>query len=288
MAAAAKSSSGKGFSGASKDSRSAPVVAPGPTQTREQDAGSQEGAIYARPELYDAAFSYRDFKEEAKFLRDMYKQHAQGVPLSAVLDLGCGPSRHLLGLAKAGVPTCVGVDLSSDMLAYARGLVDKAGLKDAASVTLQQGDMTNFVVPGKEGTFDMAMCLLGTFSHLTENAQAAASFACVFRHLRPGGLFVLELAHPGDLFDGTLIIGDGAKEAWEVPQVRRGTHRCTRLTWPSAALLVGQRTRSACISACISMRSACISMRSAWISMRRRGVNHLASMRAQARAAPAP
>lgn len=41
-------------------------------------------------------------------------------------------------------------------------------------------------------------------------------FQRVAQHLAPGGLFVLELAHPGDLFDGTLIIGDGGRETWEL------------------------------------------------------------------------
>jgi len=45
--------------------------------------------------------------------------------------------------------------------------------------------------------FDLALCMLGTFTHLLSNAQALASFQCISSALRPGGLFVLELAHPG-------------------------------------------------------------------------------------------
>lgn len=47
------------------------------------------------------------------------------------------------------------------------------------------------------GSFDMVVCLLGTLSHMLDNKQAAACFKRVAQHLRPGGLFVLELAHPG-------------------------------------------------------------------------------------------
>jgi SAM-dependent methyltransferase len=47
------------------------------------------------------------------------------------------------------------------------------------------------------GSFDMIVCLLGTLSHMLDNKQAAACFRRVAQHLRPGGLFVLELAHPG-------------------------------------------------------------------------------------------
>ena len=55
--------------------------------------------------------------------------------------------------------------------------------------------------------FDMIMCLLGTFSHMLENSQAVACFQRIAQHLEEGGVVVIELAHPGDLFDGTLIIG---------------------------------------------------------------------------------
>lgn len=53
-------------------------------------------------------------------------------------------------------------------------------------------------VQGMEGRFDLVVCLLGTFSHMLDNKQAAAAFRQVAKHLRPGGLFVLELAHPGE------------------------------------------------------------------------------------------
>ena len=61
--------------------------------------------------------------------------------------------------------------------------------------------------PQEPGKCDMVMCLLGTFSHMLDNESAVSAFKAVARHLRPGGLLVLELAHPGDLFDGTFIIG---------------------------------------------------------------------------------
>ncbi|KAL6753552.1 hypothetical protein V8C86DRAFT_454871 [Haematococcus lacustris] len=66
-----------------------------------------------------------------------------------------------------------------------------------------------------EQQFDMVTCLLAGLSHLLDNSQAAAAFACVARVLKPGGLFVVELAHPGDLFDGGLVDG-ASQEVWEV------------------------------------------------------------------------
>jgi SAM-dependent methyltransferase len=53
-------------------------------------------------------------------------------------------------------------------------------------------------VQGMEGSFDMVVCMLGTLSHMLTNKQAAAAFGAAARHLRPGGLLLLELAHPGN------------------------------------------------------------------------------------------
>eukprot|EP00195_Chlamydomonas_chlamydogama_P005377 CAMPEP_0202890652 /NCGR_PEP_ID=MMETSP1392-20130828/992_1 /ASSEMBLY_ACC=CAM_ASM_000868 /TAXON_ID=225041 /ORGANISM="Chlamydomonas chlamydogama, Strain SAG 11-48b" /LENGTH=373 /DNA_ID=CAMNT_0049574267 /DNA_START=80 /DNA_END=1201 /DNA_ORIENTATION=+ len=209
-------------------------------------ARGKPGSIYTQPELYKAAFSYRDISSEVSFLKEVYSRHTEGSELTSVLELGCGPGEHVTGLARAGVPRAVGLDKCPEMLAFARDLASgKAGGAAAGKKAKQAvgfgassqqkpapepqqdqsglpvpefvaGDMTNFEIKG--APFDMVMCLLGTFSHMLDNSAAAACLRCAVRHLRPGGLLLLELGHPGDLFDGTYIIGDGGKEVWEVPQ----------------------------------------------------------------------
>ena len=78
-----------------------------------------------------------------------------------------------------------------------------------SSVQFVKGDLTCFQKPpgSPEQGMDMVACLLGTFSHALDNGAAGSAFASAAAALRPGGLLVLELAHPGDLFDGTFIIG---------------------------------------------------------------------------------
>lgn len=58
---------------------------------------------------------------------------------------------------------------------------------------------------------DGAAMLLGTVAHLLTNEAAVSCFTATAAALRPGGLFVLELASPEDLFDGAFILGD----AWD-------------------------------------------------------------------------
>ncbi|PNW76619.1 hypothetical protein CHLRE_11g467740v5 [Chlamydomonas reinhardtii] len=203
---------------ASRRARYVPTSAVAASEAPEasnEPSTSAPSTIYSRPDLYEVAFSYRDFKAEVKFLQEVYKQHNKH-QLSSVLELGCGPARHLAGLARGGVAKVVGLDLSPDMLGHARKSLSKQGGKAAEVVELVQGDMSDFDLPHK--SFDMVMCLLGTFSHLLDTDQAISSFRSAAAHLRPGGILLLEMAHPGDLFDGTLIIGESGKEVWELPQ----------------------------------------------------------------------
>lgn len=57
-----------------------------------------------------------------------------------------------------------------------------------------------------EGKFDLVVCLLGTLAHLLDNKQAAAAFRQAAKHLHPGGLFLLELQHPGELTLNTVVV----------------------------------------------------------------------------------
>ncbi|WIA32247.1 hypothetical protein OEZ86_003094 [Tetradesmus obliquus] len=180
-------------------------------------AEAQPSSMYDRPQLYDDAFSYRDFTAEAKFLLGAYQQHAADAgKLNTVLELGCGPANHAVQLAKRKAKVWA-LDANEAMLAYARDKAAAAGVE----VTAMDGDMSDFEVQGMSGSFDMVVCLLGTLSHMLDNKQAAACFKRVAQHLRPGGLFVLELAHPGDLFDGSLLLQDTGAEMWEVDKPGR-------------------------------------------------------------------
>lgn len=62
---------------------------------------------------------------------------------------------------------------------------------------------------------DVAFSLHGSFSHCLTNDAALSCLQNVHASLKPGGLLLLELAHPWDLFDGTLMHGGDAWDAKE-------------------------------------------------------------------------
>lgn len=132
---------------------------------------------YGAPEVYDIAFSFRDFESEVAFLLEAQATHGTG-PLSRFLEVGCGPARHCTLLAAAAGTAAVGLDASQGMLDYAAQRAQREGVADR--VTFMTADMAApggwaAQIPG--GAVDMAAVLLGTLSHCLDNAAALRCFA---------------------------------------------------------------------------------------------------------------
>lgn len=103
-----------------------------------------------------------------------------------VLDLCCGPGRHLAPLAEAGYEV-TGLDVDA-------GAIDDAHAKVAAlaSVSVIRGDMR--ALPIASGALDAVVCLWQSFGHFDDAANLAV-LAEVARVLRPGGRAIFDLYH---------------------------------------------------------------------------------------------
>lgn len=104
-----------------------------------------------------------------------------------VLDLCCGPGRHLAPLSARGY-TVTGLDRDAAALATARGLTPVG----KRSATLAGGDMT--ALPFGEGSFDAVICLWQSFGYLDADGNRDV-LAGMRRVLRPAGQIVLDLYH---------------------------------------------------------------------------------------------
>lgn len=177
---------------------------------------------YAAPEVYDIAFSFRDFESEVAFLLAAYQTHSSG-PLSRFLEVGCGPARHSILLSQATGATCIGLDLSKEMLAYAAQQAQQANL-NSDKIKFIQGDMTSpggissLVTDDNAGLVDAAAIMLGTLSHCLTNGAALACFKNIAEVVRPGGILILELSHPGELFGGSFLDPLDFVDCWEVSE----------------------------------------------------------------------
>ncbi len=99
-----------------------------------------------------------------------------------VLDVGCGPGRHVLALARRGIVT-LGIDVSPPALALAR--------RDGAPV-LERSIFDPVPATGRWGT---ALLLDG---NLGIGGCVTTLLARVRQLLRPGGRLLVELSAPGE------------------------------------------------------------------------------------------
>ena len=104
----------------------------------------------------------------------------------AALELGIGTGRIALPLAARGVRVH-GIDRSEAMVARLRA---KPG-GDAIDVTI--GDFATTRVGGE---FALAYLVFNTINNLTTQDAQVACFENVAAHLRPGGVFVIEVGVP--------------------------------------------------------------------------------------------
>ncbi len=99
-----------------------------------------------------------------------------------ILDLACGPGRHLALLREAGLDA-VGLDRSATLLAAA-----PRGLRSAGR--LVRGDMRRLPFAG--ASFDAVLSMFTSFGYFQSRAAHAALLAEWARVVRPGGALALD------------------------------------------------------------------------------------------------
>jgi SAM-dependent methyltransferase len=158
-----------------------------------------------------------------------------GVRGGAALDLGCGPGRHAVPLARRGFRVTA-VDLSAFHLAKAHTRAQAAGV----SIELVRADMRTFV---RADAFDLAVSLFTTFGYFEDAGDDLRVLERVHRSLRPGGVLVLDVvsrerlarvvhsartersAAGARLIERHEIVGDGTRVHNEWTVVRDGRAR---------------------------------------------------------------
>lgn len=151
---------------------------------------SAHAEVYSAPRLYDLAFSYRDYDREARFLLDLYRAQ-RGRDPQRFLELGAGPARHAIAMAKAGL-SAVALDLAPEMAAYGLAETKKSGV----GLEYLTADMVGFEL---SAPVDLAATMLCSATYILEDEDFVRHLRAVAAALSPGGLYVIELPHPSEL-----------------------------------------------------------------------------------------
>jgi SAM-dependent methyltransferase len=151
--------------------------------------------LYSEPELYDLLFPnaegsdrVQDAARRERIISSekfYMEESRKGGP---VLELGCGSGRLTIPIAQSGVDI-TGADLSHTMLATARAKAAAAGVK----IEFISADMCDFALPQR---FSLIFIAGNTLQHVLASADLSRCFACVRRHLLPGGRLVFDNAVP--------------------------------------------------------------------------------------------
>jgi SAM-dependent methyltransferase len=168
-------------------------------------------------ELYDVTFRSRgkDFVAEADDVAGLVLARHPGA--TSLLDVACGTGAHLEAF-EAHFRDTAGVELADGMRAVAAG----------RGLTVWPGDMRTFDL-GR--TFDALTCLGNSISCVPTADDLGDAVANMVRHVKPGGVLVVEpWWFPADFIDG--YVGGHV-----VNETRRVISRVTR------SIRVGQRTR---------------------------------------------
>jgi SAM-dependent methyltransferase len=174
---------------------------------------------------YDTLYAEKDYEAECDLLEKAFTRYGEGTTHS-VLDLGCGTGNHALRLTRRGY-NVTGVDLSKPMLTRAR---EKAAA-DSLRVQWIEGDAASVRIGG---LFDAVLLMFAVLSYQLSTEAVRGTLENARRHLRPGGLLLLDAWHgPGVLVDPP----QPRTKAVETPRgrlVRRAEpsvdvrrHRCT-------------------------------------------------------------
>lgn len=148
------------------------------TRANETQAAEWDGPGGAHRAKYDALIN-----NEIRLHNERFRSVAEVGRHDNVLDIGCGTGESTREAARAAVDGQVlGVDLSTEMLARAKGISDQEGLDN---VTFLRADAQTHEFP--EAQYDIAVSRFGTMFF----DDPVAAFTNVGRALRPGARLVI-------------------------------------------------------------------------------------------------
>lgn len=184
-------------------------------------------SAYARSAaFYDAIYGRKPYEAESEQIHAVVQRHLR-TGGSTLLDVGCGTGGHLAHLRRHY--RCDGVDLDAGLLRIARERFPDS--------RFEEGDMAEFHLDRR---YDIVACLFSAIGYVRTEAKLRRTLANFARHLRPGGVVVVEpwLA-PGVFIPGTVRMDTSDTPEMKVARV---THSAMRgeLSVLSFHFLVGR------------------------------------------------
>ena len=124
------------------------------------------------------------------YIRDILRTHEPVQPQGQWIDLACGTGTLAIMLADDGWDI-LGIDLARAMLQQARKKVRESPKN--VSIRFRRADIRDWSV---SQPVDVVSCCFDSINYLLHEDDLQATFACVYRALKPGGLWLFDINTP--------------------------------------------------------------------------------------------
>jgi SAM-dependent methyltransferase len=143
--------------------------------------------FYKFAEAYDLVFSGRDHAQEIIFSEWCFNKHSKIKDQSrTVLEVASGPAHHAKEFARKGWQTSA-LDISEEMLEYAKLTSPEL------NINYIQDDMLSFRL---DEPVDFITNFNESITHILTNEDFILHLKTVSKNLKPGGIYLIETAHP--------------------------------------------------------------------------------------------
>ena len=130
-----------------------------------------------------------------------------GVSNGLVVDLGCGSGLWARALVREGYRV-LGVDISESMIAIAR--------RQTPDADFRLGSLFSFDIPTCDAVTSLGECINYTFDEKSGSRSVSRLFRRIYRSLRPGGVFIIDVAEPGQIEPGSSVRSFSEGRDWTV------------------------------------------------------------------------
>jgi ubiquinone/menaquinone biosynthesis C-methylase UbiE len=127
---------------------------------------------------YDLFYGWKNYQKEAATLRELIRAYKTS-PGNDLLEVACGTGKHAELLKQDFA--IVATDLNENMLRIARKRCPDVSFRRADMVTLDLGRQ-----------FDVVLCLFSSIGYVKTRARLKKTLANFARHLKPGGVMIVE------------------------------------------------------------------------------------------------
>lgn len=156
-------------------------------------------------ELYDALYSFKDYKQESLMIRDYILSRYSNV--NSVLDVACGTGKHIEYLSSEF--SIDGIDINENFVQISR-------IRNPGSEIWQE-DMTSFQLQKK---YDIVMCLFSSIAYAKTLDRVKRTVEQFKKHISDHGLIIIEpWFKPDEWNTGYVSVLNGETDKFKVSRM---------------------------------------------------------------------